>query len=802
MILRLSAYLVFAAAAIGVGYDATFNGSGHTGIAATTLGDLGSWITGLSQSTESNAWLPAQDLTIWQRLTALLALIPLWFALSLSGAVLIWSQPQYSGQSTTNNQTTQLSRLSFALLLGIAALVVLVDAAQVLPAGQRPSSTTIGDVWAQSDFASLAAISGALKVWLGSSIWQITGEPLLRLPFWTMFLFAAWLVHKLPHLQSATKQSRPPVKSTSRAVDHSLSGDNKTEPAGLLPGCGSAFMSAGLMSALVNILMLSGALFMLEVYDRVLPSRSIPTLVALGVIVVALFAVQIVLDVIRNRLLVRIGNLFQRSIAVKVFSLQVNLQQTRRIKDQQPEPMQDLDTIRSFLSSPGPIVLFDLPWMPVYLAIVFALHPWLGWTAVAGALVLIALTVATDVASRRPTLRASSAAMQRSNLLNEAKRNVEMLSVMGMLPRLLQKWDRADGVYLAQQSQISDVTGGFGSTAKGLRLLLQSAVLGVGAFLVIIQEASAGVIIASAILANRALAPLDQAISQWRNFVAARQSWRRLSLVLREADQSTSYMALPKPEKFLELRDVSAIAPGDTELVVKNISFRLQAGQGLGLVGPSGAGKSSIARLLIGAWKPIRGQVTLDGASLEQWAPDDLGQHIGYLPQNVELIEGTIAENIARFDPEARPENIIDAARIAGVHDLVTSFPKGYESEVGEQGSLLSVGQRQRIALARALYGNPFLVVLDEPNSNLDSEGDRALGEAIVKVRERGGIVVVVAHRRSALAGVDMLITVHQGQIVASGDKKSVIAKFQKPKTNETGDSPNNREADKPALQA
>ncbi len=801
MVLRMSACLAFAAAAIGVVYDAIFNGSGYTGIAATTFGDIGHWWTDTSASPSSGAWLLAHDTTIWQRLFSLMSLVPVWFAFCLAGAIMVWSQPGKEDDQSSTTPTTRLGRLGFALLFGMAMLVVLVDAAQVLPAGQRPSSTTIGDVWAQSDFSSLSAITGALKMWLGSPVWQITGEPLLRLPFWTIFLVAAWLLHGLPRLQAPVPKQQVQREDTS-PVTRGKEPENSEGTVGLLASCSSAFLSAGLMSALVNVLMLTGALFMLEVYDRVLPSRSVPTLIALGAIVVVLFAVQIILDIIRNRLLVRIGNVFQRSIASQVFTTQLKLQQTRRLSDQQPEPVQDLDTIRGFLASPGPVVLFDLPWMPIYLAIVFALHPWLGWTAVAGALILIALTFATDISSRRPTLRASTASLRRSNLLNEAKRNAEMLSVMGMLPRVLQKWDRADGMYLAQQSQISDVTGGFGATAKGLRLLLQSAVLGVGAFLVIIQEASAGVIIASAILANRALAPLDQAIGQWRNFVAARQSWRRLSVVLNEAARTNNVMQLPAPERFLELKDVSAIAPGQSELIVKNISFRLQAGQGLGLVGPSGAGKSSIVRLLIGAWKPVRGQVTLDGASLQQWSPEDLGRHIGYLPQNVELIEGTIAENIARFDPAARPEQIIDAARIAGVHDLITAFPEGYETAVGEHGSLLSVGQRQRVALARALYGNPFLVVLDEPNSNLDSEGDRALNTAISKVRERGGIVIVVAHRRSALAGVDMLITVHQGQIVASGDKQSVIAKFQKTKSKQTGTTPINGEADKPALQA
>lgn len=613
---RLLARLVFVFAALGICYDAVFNGTGHTAVTATTIGDTLGWLTSKNTPNLQDAWGSTQGTPIWQRLADLVALVPLWFGLCLTAVLMLWSSSDGYRSNTSNSSSLQIGHFSVALLIGIATLVVITDATQLSPLGQQPSSTTVGDVWAQTDLASLSAISADLQAWMGTQFWQITGEPALRMPFWAVFFLAAGLAYAAISRTSHTHKNTAEIKQPSRPRKQEANLSNKNDASGLLAGCGSAFASAGLLSALVNILMLTGALFMLEVYDRVLPSRSVPTLVALGAIVVALFAVQILLDIARNRLLVRIGNLFQRSIAARVFSAQVRLQQAGRLKEKQPEPVQDLDTIRSFLASPGPIVLFDLPWLPIYLAIVFALHPWLGWTAVAGALTLIALTIATDIASRKPTMRASSAAMHRNNLLNEATRNAEMLSVMGMMPRVLQRWDNADGTYLAQQSRISDVTGGFGSTAKGLRLLLQSTVLGVGAFLVIIQEASAGVIIASAILANRTLAPLDQAIGQWRNFVAAQQSWQRLNLLLRESQGTNRYTALPSPQQSLEFKDVSAMAPNGNDLVVKNISFNLKAGQGLGLVGPSGAGKSSIARLIIGAWQPARRQVTLDGSSI------------------------------------------------------------------------------------------------------------------------------------------------------------------------------------------
>jgi ATP-binding cassette subfamily C protein len=353
---------------------------------------------------------------------------------------------------------------------------------------------------------------------------------------------------------------------------------------------------------------------------------------------------------------------------------------------------------------------------------------------------------------------------------------------MGMVARMAEKWGKANRQYLRSQRRTSDVGGGLGAVSKVLRLMLQSAVLAVGAYLVIHQEATAGIIIAGSILSARALAPVDLAIVHWKGFVAARQSWQRLNALLSVMPVRPEPMALQAPGQRLTVQNVSASPPGVQRIVVQDIGFKLEAGQGLGIIGPSGSGKSSLARLLVGVWQPVRGKVRLDGAALDQWLPDALGRHVGYLPQDVELLAGTVAQNIARFEPNANPADVLAAAQAVGVHELIVGLPAGYGTLVGEHGSALSAGQAQRVALARALYRNPFLVVLDEPNSHLDSEGDEALTRAILGVRERRGVVVVVAHRPSAIAGVDQILAMNQGRALAIGPKDEVLSRvLQRP---------------------
>jgi ATP-binding cassette subfamily C protein len=366
-------------------------------------------------------------------------------------------------------------------------------------------------------------------------------------------------------------------------------------------------------------------------------------------------------------------------------------------------------------------------------------------------------------------------AARRNDLAATSRRNAEVLVAMGMSGRLTRRWSEANEKYLAGNQRASDVAGGLGAIAKVMRMVLQSAVLAVGAYLVINQEATAGVIIAGSILSARALAPVDLAIAHWKGFVAARQSWHRLNKLLETLPAPTEQTLLQSPSKRLSVEGVSIVPPGDQRIIVQDVTFTLEAGNGLGVIGPSGSGKSSLIRALVGVWQPVRGKVRLDGAALDQWSSDILGRHIGYLPQDVELFAGSVAQNICRFDPDATSESVIKAAKEAGVHDMVIKMREGYDTQIGEQGTALSAGQAQRVALARALYGDPFLIVLDEPNSNLDTEGDEALTRAVRGARERGAIVVVVAHRPIGIEAVDMLLVLRDGRMQAFGPKETVL---------------------------
>ncbi len=556
----------------------------------------------------------------------------------------------------------------------------------------------------------------------------------------------------------------------------------RSELAEALAACRGAFYGTALISGMSNVLMLTGAMFMLEIYDRVLPSRSMPTLVGLLVLAGGLFTALGILDAIRGRILVRIGGELDETLSGRVYDTLMRAPLRVGARSDGTQPLRDLDALRSYLSGLGPIALFDLPWIPLYLAICFAFHPLIGFTALGGAIILIALTLLTEILMRAPTKAATEAAIIRNGLAEASRRNAEALISMGMAGRIAARWSDANRQYMRSQQEASDLGGGLGATSKVLRMMLQSGVLAVGAYLVINQEASAGIIIAGSILSARALAPVDLAIANWKGFVAARQSWHRLNNLLKVLPATAAPMQLQPPVHRLTVESVSASPPGVPKIVVQDIAFELEAGQGLGVIGPSGSGKSSLARLLVGVWQPVRGKVRLDGAALDQWAPDALGRHIGYLPQDVELMAGTVAQNIARFEPEPDNEAVIAAAKAVGVHDLIVRLPSGYDTPIGEQGSALSAGQAQRIALARAVYRDPFLVVLDEPNSNLDSEGEEALTRAILGVRERKGIIVVVAHRPSAIAGVDRLLMMSQGKAQAIGPKDEVLSKvLQRP---------------------
>jgi len=547
----------------------------------------------------------------------------------------------------------------------------------------------------------------------------------------------------------------------------------RSELSAALSGARSAFIGVAVFTALLNVLFLTGSFFMLQIYDRVLPGRSVPTLVGLSVLAAALYGFQAVLDVARNRVLTRIANGFVEQLDRRVYELVVRL--PLQVAGRQAEPARDLEQVRLFMAGGGPAALFDLPWLPFYLVICYLFHPLIGLTATVGALILVSFTVLTEIKVRRPSLEASAMAARRSRLVETSHNNAEVLHAMGMVGRFADLWSANTRDHVAAQQRTADVTGGIGGVSRACRMMLQSAVLAVGAWLVIHNQATAGIIIAGSILASRALAPIEVVISQWRVFVGARQGWHRLSEVMAWMPADKPAMALPAPCAQLVVAGLAVSPPGTRSAVVQHAGFTLERGQALGVIGPSASGKSSLVRAIVGVWPAVQGEVRLDGARIDQWPGESLGAHVGYLPQDMELFAGTVAQNIARLDPAPPADKVIAAANAAGVHEMILGLPQGYETEMGEGGMLLSAGQRQRIGLARALYGDPFLVVLDEPNANLDLQGDEALTGAIRGVRARGGIVIVVAHRPSALAGVDQILVMEGGRQKAFGPKETVF---------------------------
>jgi len=551
-----------------------------------------------------------------------------------------------------------------------------------------------------------------------------------------------------------------------------------SDPAEALWNCKAGFIGIFVASALVNILYLTGSFFMLEVYDRVLPSRSIPTLIALCLLALLLYAFQGAFEMVRGRMLVRIAGALDEAMSARIYRAVVQAPLKLRTQGDGLQALRDFDQVRSFLSGSGPAAFFDLPWLPFYIGICFLFHPLIGIVAVVGSIILIALTFLTNRGTEGPSKRASEAGNQRNAFAQASQRNAEVMQAMGMMGRMSQLWEQRNDAYRGHNRTTSDVGNGYGALSKVFRMALQSAVLATGAVLVIEGMASPGIIIAGSILTARALAPVELAIGNWRGFVSCRQSWQRLKDLLQALPERDAPMLLAAPKEKLSAENLAGGPPGAQRLTFAEVNFTISAGTALGVIGPSASGKSSLARALIGIWPSFRGAVRLDGAALDQWDSDNLGRSIGYLPQDVELFAGTVAQNIARFIENASPDAIVSAARAARVHNLILKLPNGYETEIGEGGTALSAGQRQRLALARALYDEPFLVVLDEPNSNLDAEGERALSEAIMSVRARGGIVIVIAHRPSALAAANMVLMMNEGRMQAFGPKDEILAQI------------------------
>ncbi|MDX8434823.1 type I secretion system permease/ATPase [Mesorhizobium abyssinicae] len=545
--------------------------------------------------------------------------------------------------------------------------------------------------------------------------------------------------------------------------------------------CASGLFGVGLFSAVTNILALTGSLYMLQVYDRVLPSQSVPTLVGLTVGMLGLYAAYGLLDFVRLRLLVRIASRLYRNLHQRAFAISVLLPLRAGREAERVDPLRDLEHLRGFLSGSGPSVIFDAPWIPFYLLIIYLLHPSLGVLATIGALAVVGLTAVAEILGRRPARLTSEAMISQRALAESGRRNAEVVQAMGLSSRLSGRWSDTVYGYLAYQERLSDIIGGTSSLSKALRMALQSSVLGLGAYLVIGGEASPGVIIASSILLGRALAPVDAAIANWKGFLTTRHSYFQLKATLDMFESPGDPLELPRPQKSLTVESLTVAPPGAPKPTVLDASFQLSSGAGLAIVGPSGSGKTTLVRALVGAWKPLHGKVRLDGASLDQWNPHSLGAHVGYLPQDVELFDGTVADNISRFGGKSDAKGVVAAARAAGVYSMIMHLPEGFQTRIGEGGRALSAGQRQLIGLARALYGEPFLVVLDEPNSNLDVEGDAALAGAILAVRRRGGIAIVVAHRPSALTNIDEVLVLANGMVRSFGSREKVLASVARP---------------------
>ena len=541
------------------------------------------------------------------------------------------------------------------------------------------------------------------------------------------------------------------------------------------PSGRGSVLGLGLLSIISNLLLLTGPLFMLQVYDRVLASKSVPTLMALTGLVVGLYGFYSVVEIVRSRMATRYSVLAAARLTRPVFAQVVASSASSR-RGSEGDPIRDVETLRQFLAGAGPMALLDLPWVPIYLFIVFAFHPMLGWLAMAGAGVVTVLMIVNEWSSRGPSRDANAAANARQSQQADIAANAEAVLAMGMSETLANRWEAANTKMLMTQARAADRATVFSALTKGFRLLLQSAVLAMGAYLAIGGEISAGLMIAASIVTARALSPVEQAVTNWRGFVAARQARARLKTVLADAKGKPERVALPLPKASLAVSDLAISPLSDGPALVCGVSFGLKSGEAMGVLGTSGCGKSSLVRTLMGIWPARAGVVRLDGSELCHYDPDRLGMALGYLPQTVELFAGTVAQNIARFRNDGEFEDVLKAAQAAGVHELIASLPHGYDTPIGSQGAMLSAGQRQRIGLARALYGDPFLIVLDEPNSNLDAAGDAACNAAIAGAKARGAIVIIVAHRPTAIAAVDTILFLQDGRQAAFGPKDAVLA--------------------------
>lgn len=532
----------------------------------------------------------------------------------------------------------------------------------------------------------------------------------------------------------------------------------------------------GIFSFFVNLLMLTGPLYMLNIYDRVLSSRSFETLLALSVLVAFLYAMMGILDFVRGRIMGRVGARFQAGLDRRVFAAVLKATTLNRAPREAATGLRDLEAVQRLITSPALMALFDLPWVPLFFLGIFIFHPMMGILAVGGAVVLLIVALLNQMTSRKPLEAANAASFASEQLGAHIRNESEMVHSLGMRQAAFDRWQVARGRSLDTSIEAADTAGTFTAMTRAFRLFLQSAMLGLGAYLVLQNELTAGAMIAGSILLGRALAPIELLVGQWALFQRGREGWRNLSVLLGHIPADEKRTTLPQPAARLRAEQITVVPPGEAQAALRMISFEVQPGQAVGVIGTSGAGKSTLARVITGVWQPAGGKIRLDGAALDQYDPDVLGQHVGYLPQRVQLFDGTIKENIARMSTTPDDALVIAAAKAAAAHEMILKLPDGYDTRMSATSGRLSGGQIQRIGLARALYGNPVVVVLDEPNSNLDNEGSIALNAAIRTLKSQEKIVFIMAHRPSAIQECDLLLVIENGARRAFGPKDEVLA--------------------------
>ncbi|MFN3790833.1 type I secretion system permease/ATPase [Massilia sp.] len=557
--------------------------------------------------------------------------------------------------------------------------------------------------------------------------------------------------------------------------------DDNTEIGRALLAFKRTFWTVGVFSAIINLLMLVPSLYMLQVYDRVLASRNEITLLMLTLLMLGAYLFMGGLEVIRSFVLVRVGARFDMMLNKRVYtaSFEQNLKQAGGNAGQ---ALNDLTNLRQFLTGNALFAFFDAPWFPIYLIVIFMFDPWLGLFALCGTMVLVVLAYVNERVTKNPLTEANTMAISASTLATNNLRNAEVIESMGMLPNLIGRWFKMHGKFLNLQADASQKAGTIGAATKFVQTSLQSLVLGLGALLVLENKITPGMMIAASILVGRTLAPVQQVIGVWKSWSSTRSAYDRLTKLLEANPTRPAGMALPAPKGMLTLEGVTAAPPGMRNPIVKNVSFGIVPGDILGVLGPSGSGKSTLARLLVGVWPAMMGKVRLDGADIYSWNKAELGPYLGYLPQDIELFSGTVSENIARFG-EVDPEKVVQAAKRAGVHDMILHFPEGYDTKLGDGGAGLSGGQKQRIGLARAMYGDPSLIVLDEPNSNLDDTGEQALVAAINDLRQRGKTIVLITHRTSVIGATTKLLLMREGAVHMFGPTAQVLAALQEANT-------------------